>query len=134
MDHIQGKGEEVVSAACREDLEGIVAKWVHGLCDAQGVSSSIKIKNPASTHIAGREELFERKKLNGTEASGKTASERKAAVGSRTGSGHESAGNPEQLGWQPARTRQRWERTTQATSNDGCGGKSADRCSESKVG
>jgi len=66
--HSRQRGR-VVSAACREDLEGIVAKWVHGLYDAQGVSSWIKIKNPAYTQIAGREELFERKRLNGTDAS-----------------------------------------------------------------
>jgi len=81
VDHIQGKDEELFRLACREDLEGIVAKWVHGLYDAQGVSSWIKIKNPAYTQIAGREELFERKRLNGTDASRKAASEGKAAVG-----------------------------------------------------
>jgi hypothetical protein len=55
---------------------------VRGLCDAHGVSSWIKIKNPAYTEIAGREELFESERLNGTDASRKAASERKAAVGS----------------------------------------------------
>jgi ATP-dependent DNA ligase len=27
VDHIQGKGEELFRLACREDVEGIVAKW-----------------------------------------------------------------------------------------------------------
>jgi len=38
------------------------------------------------------------------------------------------------LGWQRTQTRQGWERTTQATCNNECSGKSADCCgSESKV-
>jgi bifunctional non-homologous end joining protein LigD len=80
VDHVQGKGEELFRVACREDLEGIVAKWKHGLYDPQGVSSWLKIKNPAYTQLAGREELFERKKPNGTEASRKAAKKRAAAV------------------------------------------------------
>ena len=69
VDHIHGKGEELFRLACREDVEGIVAKWVPGLYDAHGVSSWIKIKNPAYTQIAGREELFESERLNGTNPS-----------------------------------------------------------------
>ena len=44
------------------------------------VSSWIKIKNPAYTQLIGRDELFERKKLNGTDASPKAAKKRAAAV------------------------------------------------------
>ena len=80
VDHVQSKGEELFRLACREDLEGIVAKWAHGLYDTQGVSSWIKIKNPAYTQLAGRDELFERKKPNGTDASRKAAKKRAAAV------------------------------------------------------
>jgi hypothetical protein len=44
------------------------------------VSSWIKIKNPAYTQIIGRDELFERKKHNGTDASRKAAKKGTAAV------------------------------------------------------
>lgn len=80
VDHVQGKGEELFRLACREDLEGIVAKWKHSLYDPQGVSSWVKIKNPAYTQWAGRDELFERKKPNGTDTSRKAAKTRAAAV------------------------------------------------------
>jgi bifunctional non-homologous end joining protein LigD len=80
VDHVQGTGEEMFRLACREDLEVIVAKWTHGLYDTQGVSSWVKIKNPTYTQLAGREELFERKEPNGTDASRKAAKKRAAAV------------------------------------------------------
>jgi len=57
-----------------------VAKWKYGLYDAQGVSSWIKIKNPAYTQIIGRDELFERKRPNGADASRKATKKRAAAV------------------------------------------------------
>lgn len=80
VDFVEGPGEELFRLACREDLEGIVAKWKFGPYDCTTISSWIKIKNPKYTQIMGREELFERKKPNGTDASRKAAKKRAAAV------------------------------------------------------
>lgn len=81
VDFVEGSGEELFRLVCREDLEGIVAKWKYGLYDCNSVSSWVKIKNPAYTQIVGREELFERTKPNGsTRTSGKTAKRRTTAV------------------------------------------------------
>jgi hypothetical protein len=54
---------------------------MHGLNDAQGLSSWIKIKNPAYTHIAGREEYSKGKGGMALTQAVKAASERKPAVG-----------------------------------------------------
>jgi ATP-dependent DNA ligase len=81
VDHVQGKGEELFRLTCREDLEGIVAKWKYGPYDCKhSVSSWIKIKNPEYTQIVGRAELFERKEAHGTNTSRKRVKERAAAV------------------------------------------------------
>jgi len=80
VDYVEGIGEELFLLACREDLEGIVAKWKYGLYDCNGVSSWIKIKSPAYTQVTGREELFKRKKSNGTDPSGKATSKRTEAI------------------------------------------------------
>ncbi len=61
VDHIEERGEELFQLACREDLEGIVAKWKNGLYDAERVSSWVKIKNPGYSQILGRQELFDRR-------------------------------------------------------------------------
>src|SRR5437899_995790 len=63
-DHIEERGEELFQLACREDLEGIVAKWKNGLYDAERVSSWVKIKNPGYSQMLGRQELFDRR-VNG---------------------------------------------------------------------
>ena len=60
-DHLEERGEELFQLACREDLEGIVAKWKNGLYDAERVSSWVKIKNPGYSQILGRQELFDRR-------------------------------------------------------------------------
>jgi ATP-dependent DNA ligase len=52
---IEQKGERLFYLACREDLEGIVAKLRNGAYDCQHSTSWIKIKNPAYTQIVGRE-------------------------------------------------------------------------------
>jgi bifunctional non-homologous end joining protein LigD len=80
VDHVEGKGEELFELACREDLEGIVAKWKFGRYTNNLPSSWIKIKNPTYTQIVGREELFERKEAHGTNGSSKRVRERAAAV------------------------------------------------------
>ena len=61
VDHIEERGEELFQLACREDLEGIVAKWKNGLYDAERVSSWVKIKNPGYSQMLGRQELFDRR-------------------------------------------------------------------------
>src|SRR2546425_2845567 len=61
VDHLEERGEELFQLACREDLEGIVAKWKNGLYDAERVRSWVKIKNPGYSQILGRQELFDRR-------------------------------------------------------------------------
>src|SRR4051812_39676850 len=54
------EGVELFEAACRLDLEGIVAKRK---ADAYGIETPwYKIKNPAYTQAEGRHELFERQR------------------------------------------------------------------------
>ena len=62
VDHIEPHGERLFHLACREDLEGIVAKWKDGRYDPTRPTSWIKIKNAAYTQIVGRERLFEKRK------------------------------------------------------------------------
>jgi len=66
VDHIDQDGERLFHLACREDLEGIVAKLRSGAYDCQHGTSWIKIKNPAYPQIVGRQELFEKRKLRAT--------------------------------------------------------------------
>ena len=57
--HIVGRGVHLYRAACAEDLEGIVAKWRHGVYQSGGGTTSwLKIKNPNYTQAEGRHELF----------------------------------------------------------------------------
>jgi bifunctional non-homologous end joining protein LigD len=65
VDHVEAQGERLFHVACREDLEGIVAKLRNNTYDCQRATSWIKIKNPAYTQIVGRQELFEKKKPAG---------------------------------------------------------------------
>jgi bifunctional non-homologous end joining protein LigD len=66
VDHIEEHGERLFHLACREDLEGIVAKLRNGAYDCQHATSWIKIKNPGYTQIVGREKLFEKRKPSAT--------------------------------------------------------------------
>jgi bifunctional non-homologous end joining protein LigD len=59
VDHIEERGEDLFQLACREDLEGIVAKRKDGAYDLR--ASWVKIKNPAYSQIIGRNELFEKR-------------------------------------------------------------------------
>ena len=62
-DHIEENGKEVFRAACRMDLEGIVAKLKSAPYVAdQRRSTWIKIKNPDYTQAEGRHELFEQRR------------------------------------------------------------------------
>ena len=63
--HVDEHGESLFRLACREDLEGVVAKLKDGRYNPERRSSWIKIKNPAYTPRAGRLDLFQRKKAPG---------------------------------------------------------------------
>jgi bifunctional non-homologous end joining protein LigD len=59
--HIDGHGTELYRAACRQDLEGIVAKYKWGgYCPDPSSSSWLKIKNPGYSQAVGRHEQFTR--------------------------------------------------------------------------
>ena len=70
VEHIEQRGEDLFELACREDLEGIVAKLRSGTYDCQHATSWIKIKNPLYTQMVGRQELFDGKKFAGNPNSG----------------------------------------------------------------
>jgi bifunctional non-homologous end joining protein LigD len=60
VDHVEECGEELFEAACRNDLEGIVAKLKSGAYTSDSRSTTwVKIKNPAYTQAQSRDELFE---------------------------------------------------------------------------
>lgn len=61
VDHVVGRGRALYRAACKNDLEGIVAKWCHGTYQAGHGTSWLKIKNLSYSQIDGRHELFERR-------------------------------------------------------------------------
>jgi ATP-dependent DNA ligase len=65
VDHIEEHGERLFYLACREDLEGIIAKRKDGRYNPERQRSWVKTNNPAYTQIVGREKLFERKKAAG---------------------------------------------------------------------
>lgn len=59
VDHLRERGSELFEAACRHDLEGVVAKWANGAYQTGDSTSWLKIKNPDYTQTQGRHELFE---------------------------------------------------------------------------
>ena len=59
VDHITGRGCALFAAACRRDLEGVVAKWAHGSYQRGLATSWLKIRNPQYSQMEGRRELFE---------------------------------------------------------------------------
>jgi ATP-dependent DNA ligase len=61
VDHIIGRGRALFRAACKNDFEGVVAKWRHGVYRAGHGTSWVKIKNPSYSQTEGRHELFERR-------------------------------------------------------------------------
>ena len=61
VDHVVGCGRALFKAACKNDLEGIVAKWRYGTYQAGHGTSWVKVKNPSYSQIEGRHELFERR-------------------------------------------------------------------------
>lgn len=63
VDHVKERGTALFKAACQKDLEGIVAKWVRGRYETDGVSTSwLKIKNSQYSQWEGRRELFEERR------------------------------------------------------------------------
>src|SRR5947209_13841053 len=59
--HIEGTGVSLFHAACKMDLEGIVAKWKSAPYRMDGNQTSwVKIKNPNYSQAEGRRELFEK--------------------------------------------------------------------------
>jgi bifunctional non-homologous end joining protein LigD len=61
VDYGPGRGRALFRAACKNGLEGIVAKWRHGTYQAGHATSWLKSKNPAYSQMEGRHELFERR-------------------------------------------------------------------------
>ncbi|HEU5256527.1 MAG TPA: hypothetical protein VFU28_11085 [Vicinamibacterales bacterium] len=59
VDHVAGRGRALFRAACKNDLEGVVAKWRHGTYQTGQGTSWLKIKNPRYSQVEGRHELFE---------------------------------------------------------------------------
>ena len=63
VDHVQARGADRCREACRRDLEGVVVNWEHGPYHTDAVQTSwLKIKNPGYSQMAGRRELFERRR------------------------------------------------------------------------
>ena len=59
VDHFVHRGVALYNEVCRLDLEGIVAKYKHAPYRMEGRQSSwVKIRNPAYSQMAGRQELF----------------------------------------------------------------------------
>ena len=52
--HIETRGVDLFREVCRQDLEGIVAKWKHGAYVSGDVTSWVKIKNPDYSQAVGR--------------------------------------------------------------------------------
>ena len=75
--HIEGTGVSLFHAACKMDLEGIVAKWKSAPYQMDGSRTSwVKIKNPNYSQAEGRHELFEKFHSQGTSS---RSAERQAA-------------------------------------------------------
>ncbi len=59
LDSISATGRDLFRVACERDLEGIVAKWAHGMYQTDASRTSwLKIKNPAYSQMVDRHELF----------------------------------------------------------------------------
>jgi bifunctional non-homologous end joining protein LigD len=58
--HQEGSCKELFRAACKADLEGLIAKWKFGTYTAGDITSWVKIKNPAYTQTRDRHEQFTR--------------------------------------------------------------------------
>jgi bifunctional non-homologous end joining protein LigD len=61
VSHIERHGVDLFREVCRQDLEGIVAKWKYGTYASGYETSWVKIKNPAYSQAIGRWEKLQRK-------------------------------------------------------------------------
>ena len=59
VEHVPENGVDFFAAACRHDLEGIVAKWKDGTYQSGPGTSWLKIKNPAYSQWENKRELYE---------------------------------------------------------------------------
>ena len=59
VDHVAHSGVDLFNAACKQDLEGIVAKLANGRYEP-GATTWVKIKNRSYSQAEGRAEFFER--------------------------------------------------------------------------
>ena len=59
--HVEGDGEALFELTCRQDLEGIVAKWKHGpYVSGREATTWFKIRNREYSQWQFREQMFER--------------------------------------------------------------------------
>jgi bifunctional non-homologous end joining protein LigD len=61
VSHIERHGVDLFREVCRQDLEGIVAKWKYGAYASGYETSWVTIKNPAYSQAIGRSEKLQRK-------------------------------------------------------------------------
>jgi ATP-dependent DNA ligase len=67
-DHLHADSEKLFRLVCKNDLEGVVAKWKNGsYITSDSETSWVKVKNPKYTQIMGRDEVFEREQSNDLE-------------------------------------------------------------------
>jgi bifunctional non-homologous end joining protein LigD len=60
LDHVVERGRDLYRVTCERDLEGIVAKFAHGIYQTDGRTTSwLKIKNPDYSQIIDRHKLFD---------------------------------------------------------------------------
>ena len=59
VEHVPARGVDFFAAACRHDLEGIVAKWKDGTYQSGPRTSWLKIRNPEYSQWENRRDLFE---------------------------------------------------------------------------
>lgn len=53
VDHIAGRGRALFAAACRRDLEGVVAKWAHGTYQRDLATSWLKTRTRSTRRWKG---------------------------------------------------------------------------------
>ncbi len=62
VEHVVGKGKELLALACDSDLEGVVGKWIPGTYQSGGRTTSwVKVKNANYSQAEGRPEFFEKR-------------------------------------------------------------------------
>jgi len=64
VSHIERHGVDLFREVCRQDLEGIVAKWKYGAYVSSYETSWVKINNPAHSQAVGRWEKLQRRGIS----------------------------------------------------------------------